>query len=488
MDDLSVLRERSTRWALFSKTISQFLTFGSTILLARLLSINDFGQAALALIVYLLIDNFVDSGFVYSIVQNKDFTTTDSATCYWFLTFLSSVVVIGVVCLSPRIADLLGDREAWRLIAAQSIAFLAVPAQVVCTGILLRAVRLDTIARIEIIVATLRVGISLIMAIVGFGVWSLVLPLVAARFMTMVGVFIRSQWKPSLNFSLLSLRQLVPYGTHVTGSRLIWYLYARADRFITGTIIGTEALGVYSMGQQFANALPDMVSASVNRAAFPVFSQLRSDASKLRSEYIDTLRTTTAVCFPALAGLAVVAPSLVSVALGPRWAQAAFPIQCLAGVAALQIVFNLSAVLINAIGRASFNMYYNCACFVVLSVGLVVGARTYSMLGVLMAWFVCYIPLTVIMVWAAGRFVGLPLLSAGRAMGIGTAAALTVIAASWLSRMLPFEVSSGVALAVQILVCVSFWVIALYVMDRQLLARVLIPLRSCLPKTAMTLR
>jgi O-antigen/teichoic acid export membrane protein len=251
------------------------------------------------------------------------------------------------------------------------------PFRIISQAVLSRDVRIQDLSKREAVVNVLRLAASVWMARAGAGVWSLVFPQIVAEMVFSLWCYRRAGWRLTAEFSWPTLRPLVRFGFDMTLSRLVWFSATRADQFIIGRVLGTTALGLYSIAWQFAGALPQFASATLLRVVFPVFARLQHDSERLRRGFLEVTRAAAHAVLPALAGLALVAPDLFALLLKPSWGAAVVPLQMLCPLAFLKIVDSLAGFLINARAGTRRNLVFN-----LLSLVATVGGVTLSCIPV----------------------------------------------------------------------------------------------------------
>lgn len=400
----------SIYWTVGAKAGSQFVTFISTIILTHLLSPVEFGLAAIAVVYIGFVSNFLDIGILQALIQRKTLDQIDLSSCFWFLLFFGCLVFLGTYLCSSFIADLFRAKEARSILLVQSLVFLVLPIRTIPSAILSRELRIDSIAKTETILVVVRFILSIGMAFMGYGVWSLVIPFVVTEIATGILLAVNTMWIPSATFAWSSIKPIITFGASLVGSRLLWFFYNRADYFIIARLLGPEILGVYSIAQQFAFALLQFVSITVNRVIYPVFARLQEHNDKLKEIYLGTIKYMAYLVFPALLGLTLLAQDITYVFLGKKWTSVAFPIQVLAFVSLFKIVESIAGSLLNARGMARTNLWFNALCFAFLFAGFYAGGYYLGFRGILLTWIIVFPPLFFLIVHLSNISLGLTML------------------------------------------------------------------------------
>jgi len=268
--------------------------------------------------------------------------------------------------------------------------FLLAPINIVCKGILSRNLRLDVLAKIELFACIPKMGLSIILAIAGFGVFSLVMGYIFERILLTLWCIFETRWYPRFVYDWKSASGLFTFGFKTSLSGLLWYLYSKADVFVIGRVLGAEVLGVYSIASQFPQTIARLVPSTWHRIAFPLFARYQH-SPELKQVVTRSSSLLLLVSLPLFVGLAAVSSDVIAILFGGRWQGAVFPMQMLSIVAALETVtWTLSSAL-NAIGRPGINTLINMVAAVVLPAMLYFSAVSWGIEGVLWASVIVYL-------------------------------------------------------------------------------------------------
>ncbi|MGE0385222.1 MAG: lipopolysaccharide biosynthesis protein [Gammaproteobacteria bacterium] len=462
---------RSGGWLAATRIMGQIVQLGTTLVLARVLGTHEFGLMAMALLYQGVIDTFIDFGFLTALIQRKQLDEKTLSSCFWFLIGISCVICAGSIALSPQIANLLGDERVASATAVLALAFLAAPSQIVSKALLSRSLRLDAVGKSEFLSSLLRCGITIAMAMQGAGVWSLVYGYLSEKLFLAVQLPLRAGWRPSLSFDPASVREIVRFGVNVTGGSFMWYLYTHADGFIVGRVLGAGVLGVYTIASQFANSVFKLLAASYNRVAFPAYTKLQ-DAPDLNRVFIKSSVYLAVIAAPLYLGIAAVAPDLIHVLLGTKWADAALPMRVLAVGYAFQTISALLPALFNARGMPTINMYVNLASTAAFAGGLYASAVNWGLAGVLYVGVGLHAARYLLLLAMASRVLGLGILR------YANAHVRVVLAAAGMCGVViqSADLTGGLAAPARLAICVAIgagcFPILLSLLDRPLAAEI----------------
>ena len=430
---------RGTRHTALAQVLVQAVRFGTSIVLARLLAPDAFGVVALASVVALFLDQVKDMGTGSVIIQRESVEQTLLSSVFHLNLVLGALLAAGLYVTADPLAVLLGDPRVGPVLQVLAGVTLVGALGQVHHSLLRRQLRFGTIAAITAAAAVMTAAVSIVLAVLGVGYWALVLGIVAGACSSTVLVWVRCPWRPSLVVSRTSLRSIWGYSLHLFLSNLTFLFFNQVDKVIVGRLLGTSALGVYSMAQRTVMSPVSSVGQTVQEVTFPSFSRRQDDNHALASAFIRSGRAIGAVTMPAMVGLAVLANPAVDVVFGPKWGDLVPVIRILAPVAAVLSISSSSADLMLAKGRSDISFRWGVVYCVVLTSLELVGSR-WGLVGVAAAFAAGIAVLVPIGLHLAFRLVDLRVMTFVRALAPQAAITATMGLATFL-------VSQGVDLA-----------------------------------------
>jgi len=324
---------RGTTWLGSSEMFGQGLRLITTVVLARLLLPEDFGILAMAAVITEVVMRIADLGFADAIIQRKDTTSSHLSTCFWTMLGLGIILCGVTVAISPIMAGFFDNELVGPVLAVSSIAFVIAPLRIIHGSLMRKQLNFLRFSIGEVVQAVAYLAAAISMAILGFGVWSLVIGNLTGQVALLISRWTLYRWHPSLTFSIESLKDLWKFGASVTGTRAVQLLIQRLDYLILGRFLSAATLGIYHMAHRIVISSNTGLLMTVNRVAFPAFSLIQSETERLRRGFIRSIAYLSLILLPIFAGLAIVGPELVRVVLGEQWLEAITPMQilCLSG-------------------------------------------------------------------------------------------------------------------------------------------------------------
>jgi teichuronic acid exporter len=386
----------SVSWSVVAKLVSQSATFIGTIVLARLLVPEDFGLVALSVVYIGFLQIFIDAGFLHALIQRPELSQHELSSCFWLLLVVGAVAFGGTFIATDVLDRLWGVPGIGFVMAMQSSIFLVLPFRTIGQALLSREVRIDELSKLELVMNIGRLPFSLWMAWSGAGVWSLVVPQILGEIVFSISCYYRTGWKLIPVFCFKDMKPLLSYGIDISLSRVVWFAASRADQFIIGKMLGTGALGIYSLALQFSSAIPQFAAGTISRVIFPLFSKLQDNRLHLRNAYLGSTKYLTMFFLPALLGVSLVAQDLVSLLFSPQWQQAILPLQLLCILSFFRLIEAISGFLLNAVGKTRLNLIINFLTLVSTTIGVTIGSYYGGLDGVALGVLLSFVPIVTI--------------------------------------------------------------------------------------------
>ncbi|WP_224392457.1 lipopolysaccharide biosynthesis protein [Pseudonocardia sp. ICBG1293] len=383
---LTARTARGFAWA-FTGTVGQaVLQIGATVALARLLTPDEFGAAAAALLIVGLTQLVTQLGVAASLVHRKDLDERDVTAAFWFSVLVAAVFAAVLALGSPVISPLVGLPADSALLPLLSIALLFAGASATPLGMLQRDLRFRSMATVDLLAAgPALIGVSVALAAAGFGAAALAFGEIAAAVAKCVGylVLTRPRFRPEGPVASWGrLRPLLGYGAGFSIAQLGNWFALNADKLVVANALGTGPLGVYGRAYNLLSEPANIIGGAADKALFPAMARVRDDGPRLRAAYVRSASLVALVTAPAAVLLCVLAPEVVRVLLGPQWDAVVPLVQLFALVLLPRTSYKISTSLTRATGavyRAAWRQWLYAGYVVVLTV---TGGLLWGLVGV----------------------------------------------------------------------------------------------------------
>ena len=339
-------------WNAFSNVINQGSQFAIGIILARLLSPEDYGIIALPTVFLAIAQCFIDSGFGSALVRKEDVTEDDLTTAFYFNVCVGVFFYLILFACSPLIADFYNTPLLSDVLKVTALGLLFGPLQSVHFALFSRKLDFKTPSIISVSsrLTTGAVGISL--AFMGFGIWALVFQGIAGSLLTLSIVWTKSDWRPRGKFSKKSFGYLWGFGSKLLSSSILDTLYNNIVPVFIGKFFSPHDLGILNRGTGYATLPHNQIGAITGPLTFPVFSRLQRNKEQLDKYFRKILRLILFVQAPLNLLLVALAKPLVIFFITDKWIDCVFIIQMVAIAAIVWPIQGLNMSLFNAVGRS----------------------------------------------------------------------------------------------------------------------------------------
>jgi PST family polysaccharide transporter len=368
-------------WSLAQAWGGRLVSTIAFLMLARLLSADDFGVVALAAIVIDLGQVIILRGFGAILIQREDLTEKDVDSAFWFTFAVGSVLALATWMLAAPLAEAAGEPGLTPVLRALSASWILGAFWSVPQNLLQRELRFRSLAIRRLAAVTISGVLAVALALAGAGVWSLVALTLSQNVVSIIVLWSVSSWRPSFRVSRASLVSMRGFALSIVGIEIVRFLAVRGEGMLIGVLISPIALGYYAVAQRFLQLLNEIFTSTIGSVAFPIFSRLQNDEARRSRALTSIVQLTSLASLPAFTGLAVLAPEIVEVCLGSKWEPSVVLIQLLAlhGLR-YAITYFVSSVVIST-GSAAFELRITLLGVVIKAMCLAVGVQ-FGVVGV----------------------------------------------------------------------------------------------------------
>ncbi len=432
-------------WKIISIVVKQGSRIVVGIVLARLLTPDDYGLAALVLVFASLVYIFSDLSLGAALVQRKTLTEGDRSTVFWVSVASGALCTVVGIAIAGLVAEFYREPAVKPLFIVVSFSFVIVSLGVTQEALLTRAMSFRALELRQMAASLMGAVVAIVIAARGGGAWAIIVQqLVVVGAGTFLIWFV-SPWRPHLVFSKTSLRELGSFGGNVFGSRMVAYLHRNADNLLIGRYLGPAALGAYSLSYNVILLPFSQVAGPLEQLLYPAFSRLQDETTRLQEAFLRVNRLVCTINMPLLLGLAVLADQFVPVVLGEQWRSAIPVIQILAAVGVVQSLQALNGSVLQARDRTNWLLRYTIL-YTVITVGAFVAGVPFGIVGVAVALAVASCFLEPLYAIITARAMGMPTVDIARNLWGPTQASFLMVAAVVAARAGVQAIGAGDAL------------------------------------------
>lgn len=310
---------KGVMWNTIERFSTQGMQFVLTIVIARILSPDDYGLVAMLGIFMAVAQTFVDSGFGNALIQKKNRTEVDYSTTFYFNIVISVFIYLLFFVSAPWISQFYNQPKLTLIARVYGILIILNSLASIQMTRLTIALDFRKIAFASLLSVSVGGSIGIWMAYQGYGVWALVWQALFGSLAWGGGLWILARWMPKFCFSWTSFRTLFSFGSKILFSSLLHTLYTNMYSLVVGKFFNASTLGyfnrAYTLGlfpaQNFANI--------IQKVTYPIQCRYQDDDERFNQIFVSYLRIAGFVLFPLMAGLAVLAEPVITLLLTEKW-------------------------------------------------------------------------------------------------------------------------------------------------------------------------
>jgi len=306
-------------WVFSLRLVQQTFGLTRTIVLARLLSPEDFGLFGIALVTLSALDTFSQTGFKQALIQKKGDIEPYLDTA-WSLGIIRGLLIAAILFFAAPYAALF---------------FKAPPAElilkVIGISLILQSLTNITVIYFEkelefhkffyyqFIGTIVDVIVAISAAILFRSVWALILGLLAGNLTRCIISYLIDPYRPRFYLNVLKAKELFKFGKWILGSSVLVFLLTQGDDLFVGKLLGATALGFYQVAYKLSNLPATEISQVISQVSLPAYSKIQDNVPKLRAAYLKILQITAFLSFPVAGLIYTLAPDFTKLFLGAKW-------------------------------------------------------------------------------------------------------------------------------------------------------------------------
>jgi teichuronic acid exporter len=306
-------------WSSLESLFSQGMGIIFGIILARMLSVGEFGLIGMITVFISVAQVFVDSGLSQSLVRKQNCTSLDYSTIFWINISVGLFAYVVIWIVAPFIADFYGKPELISLTRVTSLAIIIGSVTLIQQTILTKYVDFKTITKSSASGTLISGVVSLLLAYYGYGVWSLVWRTIVNQVVRSAIMWNHNRWWPKLYFNKSIFKEHFAFGSNILLISLIAALYKNFYNLIIGRNYSDVVLGYFTNADQYSTMPSSTISSVTNKVSYPVLSEMQNDDLRLKANISKLITTVMYISFIIMFGLAVVAKPLFAIVLGEKW-------------------------------------------------------------------------------------------------------------------------------------------------------------------------
>lgn len=306
-------------WVLLLRIASRLMVLARTIVLARLLSPDDFGLMGITLVVMSVLETFSQTGFQAALIQKKDDIEGHLDTAWTVMAARGLALYALLFFAAPFAAAFYEAPQAVPVIRATGLGLIM-------TGLMnIRVVYFKKELEFQKQFVFLLTGtiadltLSVLFAVLLQNIWALVYGHLAGSLARLIISYLIIPWRPRLTFQLDKVKDLYGYGRWIFWSSVFIFLLTEGDDALLGKLLGLTALGFYQMAHRISNLPATEITHMISSITFPAYAKLQDNPAALRDAYLRVLKLTAVLSIPLAGGIFALSPEMTLILLGERW-------------------------------------------------------------------------------------------------------------------------------------------------------------------------
>ncbi len=321
-------------WSFIDNISNSGITFLVGLVLARLLTPEEYGIMAMITIFIAISNSIIDSGFSNALIRKTRIERVDYNTVFYFNLTVSILIYVLLHLAAPAISVFFKEPVLLAVIRIIGWVLIINALAIIPRTQFVRNVDFKTQTKVSLISSISSGVIGIGMALGGMGVWSLVGQQLSRQFLNTLFLWVYSKWHPVWEFSTESFKELFGFGSKLLLSGLLNTIYKNIYYIVIGRFYTSAQLGQYTRAEQFNMIFSSNLTSVVQRVSYPVLSSIQEEPERLREAYRKVIKITMLITFACMLGLAAVAKPLILILIGEKWLPAVYFLQiiCFSGM------------------------------------------------------------------------------------------------------------------------------------------------------------
>lgn len=483
---LKVQAARGVLWSFLEYGGGEGISFVVFLVLARLVAPEDFGVVSLAGVFVALAQVFLNQGFSDAVIQRRELTRDHCSTAFWSNVAIAAVFLVATLLGADLLAAAFGQPRLAPVLRWLSFVFVSTALISVHQAVFKRELRFFSFAMRALVGITAGGIVGVVMAIQGWGVWSLVGQQLVNGAASIIVIWTTSGWRPQFRFCRRCFADMAGFAANVIGSNLIGFFYKKLDVFLIGFFFSAELLGYYYLVVRLVTTMGLLTLSTVQSIVMPVLSRLQDDRPRFSEVFATTIQLVHSVYLPIVLGIGLVASPLLPLLFGAKW-EPSVPIMEVISLNAFTAVFSVfSGPVLYAAGRPESHLRLSLV-HVGVTLAVFLPMTQFGLIGVAASTVLSMVIVMPLHLFVLSRDAGIDARAAllrcrsATLAGLAMAAAVLALKAEALATLSPVS-----ALAVLVSIGAMVYIAALALLAPDLVRRIFSLIESAVTREAVT--
>ncbi|OGI17070.1 MAG: hypothetical protein A2287_02915 [Candidatus Melainabacteria bacterium RIFOXYA12_FULL_32_12] len=373
---------QSVKWSFSLQIIQKIIFFASSIVLARILTPKDFGISAIAITFDTIIWVITSFGINSAIIHFQDNIEERLNAGFWLFLVSAAVFVSLQVLLAPMVANFYHEPVLADILRVTAIAIFIFSLGAIQKTILIKNIEFKKISILDTILGIIKSSLYMILALLGFGVWSFIYPKVIISVISTAILWNLTKWRPKLEFNFKYWIEMFRYGKNVLFSNIVDYFINNSSYILIGSLIGSTSLGIYTFAYDKSMMVVNNITYPVSMISFPAFSKLQDYKDRLKNGFLKTIKMISILTFPCAFGQVVLGPEYINTIFGHKWQASIVIFQMILIYSMLRSISQCGTSLLNGVGRPDITLKCNLAYAPIFIGSVYLGSKVGGLYGI----------------------------------------------------------------------------------------------------------
>lgn len=378
-------------WSFVGNALGYGITFLVGLVLARLLSPEEYGLIGIVTVFVTVFNTMTESGFSSALIRKTDASESDYNTAFYTNITFSLILYLVLYLCAPAISSFFREPELTPLTRVMGLCLLVNALTFTQSTILSKRMAFKTKTKASVVSALASGAVGIWMAFCGYGVWALVAQQLSKQIVSAVCLWLYIGWTPSLLFSKNSFGYLWNFGWKLSVSGMIDSVSIQISKFVIGKCYSPAYLGQFSRSEQFAGLFSSGLTSVVQQVSYPALSEIQDDKERLKEAYRKIIKTTIFVSTVCMFALGAVSEPLLYCLIGPQWHDAAVYLPFICIEMSLYPLHSINLNMLQVQGRSDLflrlEIIKKLACIPVLIIGIFIGIVPMLVAGIFAGLF-----------------------------------------------------------------------------------------------------
>ena len=377
------------KWTALMRFMAQMISWGMSIIVIRYVKPEEYGLKAMAEITLSLLSVLGSGGMDWAIIHSKDMGKERLRKAFGFVIVVNVALFLMQFFAAYPLAEYYKEPRIREMAQVMALGFLIVPFNSIPSALLSRDMNFKLLSTTSLIANVVGAVVTLVMALMGFGVWALVTGPLVTSFLSAA---ILNVYKPSLvipSFRFAEVAGMVKFGGTILLTSLLGIVFYKCDVFIAGRFLSAHEVGLYAVAYHLASLPMNKIMPILHQVAFPAYSKLRDSPEIIAKYFLKAVRLTSLVLMPLSFGLAGIAKYFVPAVFGSEWVGIGDALVVLCVVFPVMGVNSLCVPVGNAMGKPGLGLKYAVLAVVIMVPAFVYGVQ-YGIIGLALVWVLAF--------------------------------------------------------------------------------------------------